>query len=118
MRGLTSFGLYQNELVDLLLNNTMISVALSGSTHEKSINFLHGEHFYSLFQTTVNSELLKKLDGTVPVLMKSAVYHPRMVSHAFSNFMVMLKVANPISCVEHVWTYGYPYFDSITETVR
>ncbi|XP_023688567.2 DNA-dependent protein kinase catalytic subunit isoform X1 [Paramormyrops kingsleyae] len=77
----------ENELVDLLLNNTMISLALSGSAHEKSINFLHGEYFYSLFQTTVNSELLRKLDGTVPVLMKSAVYHPRMISTLLNGML-------------------------------
>nr|CBN81784.1 DNA-dependent protein kinase catalytic subunit [Dicentrarchus labrax] len=71
----------QNEqLVDLLLNTIKVSVPISGSHSHNFISFSHGEYFYSLFQTTVNTELLRSLDTTVPRLMEASSQNPSMVS--------------------------------------
>ncbi|XP_047423865.1 DNA-dependent protein kinase catalytic subunit isoform X2 [Mugil cephalus] len=71
----------QNEqLVDLLLNTIMLSVPISGSHSHNFLSFSHGEYFYSLFQTTINTELLRSLDATVPRLMKASSQNPSMVS--------------------------------------
>ncbi|KAM4606662.1 DNA-dependent protein kinase catalytic subunit [Polymixia lowei] len=77
-----AFSLSQQseQLVNLLLNTIMLSVPLSGSHNHNFISFSHGEYFYSLFQMTINSELLKYLDTTVPHLMKAASHNPSMVS--------------------------------------
>ncbi|KAM3860678.1 DNA-dependent protein kinase catalytic subunit [Diretmus argenteus] len=77
-----AFSLSQqsDQLVDLLLNTIMLSVPLSGSHSHNFLSFSHGEYFYSLFQMTVNGELLKSLDHTVPRLMKAAPLNPSMVS--------------------------------------
>ncbi|KAJ0059871.1 hypothetical protein NL108_014572, partial [Boleophthalmus pectinirostris] len=68
------------QLVDLLLNTIMLSVPISGSHSYNFLNFSHGEYFYSLFQTTINAELLKSLTTTVPQLTKAASQNPTMVS--------------------------------------
>ncbi|XP_037613149.1 DNA-dependent protein kinase catalytic subunit isoform X1 [Sebastes umbrosus] len=71
----------QNEqLVDLLLNTIMLSVPISGSHSHNFLSFSHGEYFYSLFQATINTELLRCLDTTVPRLMKASSQNPSMVS--------------------------------------
>ncbi|XP_044032842.1 DNA-dependent protein kinase catalytic subunit isoform X2 [Siniperca chuatsi] len=72
---------YQSEqLVDLLLNTIMLSVPISGSHSHNFMSFSHGEYFYSLFQMTINTELLRSLDTTVPRLMKASSQNPSMVS--------------------------------------
>ena len=74
-------------LVELLLNTIRLSVPLSGGRHgDNFLCFSHGEYFYSLFQMTVNAELLRLLDATVPALMGAAARNPGMVrSHRFMN---------------------------------
>ncbi|XP_069007483.1 DNA-dependent protein kinase catalytic subunit [Embiotoca jacksoni] len=77
-----AFSLSQQseQLVGLLLNTIMLSVPISGSHSHNFLSFSHGEYFYSLFQTTVNTELLRSLDTTVPRLMKVSSQNPSMVS--------------------------------------
>uniref|UniRef100_A0A8D3CWJ1 DNA-dependent protein kinase catalytic subunit n=1 Tax=Scophthalmus maximus TaxID=52904 RepID=A0A8D3CWJ1_SCOMX len=75
-----AFCLSHEELVDLLLNTIMLSVPISGSHSRNFLSFSHGEYFYSLFQTTINGELLRCLDATVPALMKASSQNPGMVS--------------------------------------
>uniref|UniRef100_A0A3B4TQG3 DNA-dependent protein kinase catalytic subunit n=1 Tax=Seriola dumerili TaxID=41447 RepID=A0A3B4TQG3_SERDU len=78
-----AFSLSQQQsekLVDLLLNTIMLSVPISGSQSHNFLSFSHGEYFYSLFQTTVNTELLRSLDTTVPHLMNASSQNPSMVS--------------------------------------
>ncbi|XP_070783882.1 DNA-dependent protein kinase catalytic subunit [Enoplosus armatus] len=77
-----AFSLSQQseQLVDLLLNTIMLSVPISGSHSHNFMSFSHGEYFYSLFQTTINTELLRSLDTTVPRLMKASSQNPSMVS--------------------------------------
>lgn len=71
----------QNEqLVDLLLNTIMLSVPISGSHGKNFLSFSHGEYFYSLFQTTINTELLRSLDATVPRLTTVSSQNPATVS--------------------------------------
>uniref|UniRef100_A0A665X1D8 DNA-dependent protein kinase catalytic subunit n=1 Tax=Echeneis naucrates TaxID=173247 RepID=A0A665X1D8_ECHNA len=74
-----AFSLSQ-QLVDLLLNTIMLSVPISGSQSHNFLSFSHGEYFYSLFQKTVNTELLRSLDTTVPLFMKASSQNPSMVS--------------------------------------
>ncbi|KAM3592965.1 uncharacterized protein V6R79_002700 [Siganus canaliculatus] len=68
------------QLVELLLNTIRLSVPISGSHSHNVLSFSHGEYFYSLFQTTINTELLKSLDTTVPCLLKASSQNPSMVS--------------------------------------
>ncbi|XP_041817023.1 DNA-dependent protein kinase catalytic subunit isoform X2 [Chelmon rostratus] len=77
-----AFSLSQQseQLVDLLLNTIMLSVPISGSHSHNFLSFSHGEYFYSLFQATINTELLRSLDATVPALMKASSQNPSMVS--------------------------------------
>ncbi|KAK1173766.1 DNA-dependent protein kinase catalytic subunit [Acipenser oxyrinchus oxyrinchus] len=82
-----SLGGQCEELVGLLLNSIMLSVPLSDTSHKNFITFSHGEYFYSLFQETINSELLKNLDTTVPQLMKSAAENPKMVSMVLNGIL-------------------------------
>lgn len=71
----------QNEqLVDLLLNTITLSVPISGSHGKNFLSFSHGEYFYSLFQTTINTELLRSLDATVPRLTTVSSQNPATVS--------------------------------------
>lgn len=67
-------------LVDLLLNTVMLSVPLSGSHSHNFLSFSHGEYFYSLFQVTINTELLRSLDITIPRFMEASSKNPSMVS--------------------------------------
>uniref|UniRef100_A0A8B9RNH4 DNA-dependent protein kinase catalytic subunit n=1 Tax=Astyanax mexicanus TaxID=7994 RepID=A0A8B9RNH4_ASTMX len=69
-----------DQLVGLLLNSITLSVPLSGSLNPHFLSFSHGEYFYSLFQTTVNTELLRCLDRSVPLLLTAATQSPNMVS--------------------------------------
>ncbi|XP_044195297.1 DNA-dependent protein kinase catalytic subunit [Thunnus albacares] len=84
-----AFSLSQQseQLVDLLLNTIMLSVPISGSHSHKFLSFSHGEYFYSLFQTTINTELLRSLDTTVPRLMKASSLNPSMVSVLLNGMM-------------------------------
>ncbi|XP_034562055.1 DNA-dependent protein kinase catalytic subunit [Notolabrus celidotus] len=77
-----SFSLSEQSerLVELLLNTIMLSVPISGSHSHNFLSFSHGEYFYSLFQTTINNELLRHLNSTVPQLMKASSQNPSMVS--------------------------------------
>ncbi|KAM8881271.1 DNA-dependent protein kinase catalytic subunit [Synchiropus picturatus] len=77
-----AFSLSQQseQLVDLLLNTIMLSVPLSGTHSNNFLNFSHGEYFYSLFNLTINTELLKNLETTMPRLMVAASQNPVMVS--------------------------------------
>ncbi|GAA6219422.1 DNA-dependent protein kinase catalytic subunit [Lates japonicus] len=77
-----SFSLSQQseQLVELLLNTIMLSVPVSGSHSHNFLSFSHGEYFYSLFQMTINTELLRSLDTTVSRLMKASSQNPSMVS--------------------------------------
>ncbi|KAM7370115.1 hypothetical protein PAMP_011395 [Pampus punctatissimus] len=84
-----AFSLNQQseQLVDLLLNTIMLSVPISGSHSHKFLSFSHGEYFYSLFQTTINTALLRSLDTTVPRLMKASSCNPSMVSVLLNGMM-------------------------------
>ncbi|KAK6293153.1 hypothetical protein J4Q44_G00366540 [Coregonus suidteri] len=75
-----SLGGQSEQLVELLLNTIMLSVPLAGSRKQNFLSFSHGEYFYSLFQMTLNAELLSNLDTTVPLLMTAATQNPSMVS--------------------------------------
>uniref|UniRef100_A0A8B9LUH8 DNA-dependent protein kinase catalytic subunit n=1 Tax=Astyanax mexicanus TaxID=7994 RepID=A0A8B9LUH8_ASTMX len=75
-----SLGDQTEQLVGLLLNSITLSVPLSGSLNPHFLSFSHGEYFYSLFQTTVNTELLRCLDRSVPLLLTAATQSPNMVS--------------------------------------
>ncbi|KAG7524628.1 DNA-dependent protein kinase catalytic subunit [Solea senegalensis] len=77
-----AFSLSQQseQLVDLLLNTITLSVPISGSHTKNVLNFSHGEYFYSLFNMTVNTELLRSLDTAVPRLMTASSQNPAMVS--------------------------------------
>lgn len=66
--------------MDLLLNTISLSVTMSGSNSQNVLNFSHGEYFYSLFQTTVNAELLKRLQIAVPCLVNASSRNPAMVA--------------------------------------
>lgn len=63
----------------LLLNSITLSVPLSGSLNPHFLSFSHGEYFYSLFQNTINAELLQQLDRSVPLLLSAATQSPSMV---------------------------------------
>ncbi|KAF4110944.1 hypothetical protein G5714_007975 [Onychostoma macrolepis] len=73
-------GDQSEETVGLLLNTITLSVPLSGSLNPHFLSFSHGEYFYSLFQTSVNTELLCRVEHTVPLLLASANQNPSMVS--------------------------------------
>ncbi|KAM6971354.1 DNA-dependent protein kinase catalytic subunit isoform 1-T1 [Tautogolabrus adspersus] len=77
-----SFSLSEQseQLVDLLLNTIMLSVPISGSHSHNFLSFSHGEYFYSLFQATINTELLRRLSTSVPHLMKASSLNQTMVS--------------------------------------
>lgn len=75
------------ELVDLLLNTIMLSVPISGSHSHNFLSFSHGEYFYSLFQTTINTELLRSLSTTVPLLMNASSKNPSMVAPQRISFI-------------------------------
>ncbi|KAK2858626.1 hypothetical protein Q5P01_003246 [Channa striata] len=68
------------QLVNLLLNTIMLSVPISGTQSHNFLSFSHGEYFYSLFQTTINTELLRSLYTTVSHLMEASSQNPSMVS--------------------------------------
>lgn len=67
--------LQSEQLVDLLLNTMPVSEGLCLNL----LSFSHGEYFYSLFKTTINTELLRQLEIAVPLLMKASSENPTMV---------------------------------------
>lgn len=73
-------GNQSEETVGLLLNTITLSVPLSGSLNPHFLSFSHGEYFYSLFQTSLNTELLRSVECTVPLLLAAANQNPSMVS--------------------------------------
>uniref|UniRef100_A0A9J8AJD6 DNA-dependent protein kinase catalytic subunit n=1 Tax=Cyprinus carpio carpio TaxID=630221 RepID=A0A9J8AJD6_CYPCA len=73
-------GDQSEQTVGLLLNTITLSVPLSGSLNPHFLSFSHGEYFYSLFQTSLNTELLRRVEHTVPLLLASANQNPSMVS--------------------------------------
>lgn len=74
--------------MELLLNTIMLSVPISGSHSDNFLSFSHGEYFYSLFQTTINTELMRSLGTTVPCLMKASSQNPTMVIQRVKNAAV------------------------------
>nr|XP_055063378.1 DNA-dependent protein kinase catalytic subunit [Misgurnus anguillicaudatus] len=75
-----TLGDQSEDMVGLLLNTITLSVPLSGSLNPHFLSFSHGEFFYSLFQTSINAELLCSLDRTVPILLTAANQNSCMVS--------------------------------------
>ncbi|XP_042616499.1 DNA-dependent protein kinase catalytic subunit-like isoform X2 [Cyprinus carpio] len=73
-------GDQSEQTVGLLLNTITLSVPLSGSLNPHFLSFSHGEYFYSLFQTSLNTELLHRVEHTVPLLLAAANQNPSMVS--------------------------------------
>ncbi|XP_037550083.1 DNA-dependent protein kinase catalytic subunit [Nematolebias whitei] len=84
-----AFSLSQQseQLVDLLLNSIMLSVPISGDHSRNFLSFSHGEYFYSLFQMTVNTKLLKSLTTSVPRLMNAASQNPSTVSMLLNGML-------------------------------
>uniref|UniRef100_A0A3P9H2R7 DNA-dependent protein kinase catalytic subunit n=1 Tax=Oryzias latipes TaxID=8090 RepID=A0A3P9H2R7_ORYLA len=82
-----SFSQQSEQLVDLLLNTIMLSVPISGGRSNNFLSFSHGEYFYSLFQATINAELLKSLESTVPRLMKASTQNLTMVSMLLNGML-------------------------------
>ncbi|XP_024136141.1 DNA-dependent protein kinase catalytic subunit isoform X1 [Oryzias melastigma] len=82
-----SFSQQSEQLVDLLLNTIMLSVPISGGRSHNFLSFSHGEYFYSLFQATINAELLKSLESTVPRLMKASTQNLTMVSMLLNGML-------------------------------
>ncbi|XP_029105413.1 DNA-dependent protein kinase catalytic subunit-like [Scleropages formosus] len=71
----------QTELMmELLLKNMKMPELQLGTSNQSCTTFSHGELFYTLFETTISSELLKNADSTVPVLMACAISNTSMVS--------------------------------------
>lgn len=68
--------LQSEQLVDLLLNTMPVSEGHCLNL----LSFSHGEYFYSLFKTTINTELLRQLGIAVPLLMKASSENPTMVA--------------------------------------
>ncbi|KAK9971873.1 hypothetical protein ABG768_025216 [Culter alburnus] len=73
-------GNQSEQTVGLLLNTITLSVPLSGSLNPHFLSFSHGEYFYSLFQMSLNTELLCSVECTVPLLLAAANQNPSMVS--------------------------------------
>lgn len=85
--------------MDLLLNTIMLSVPISGSHGKNFLSFSHGEYFYSLFQATVNTELLRSLEATVPRLTTVSSQNPATVSSLAFFAKDGRSCANPAVCV-------------------
>lgn len=68
--------LQSEQLVELLLN----TIPILERHCLNLLSFSHGEYFYSLFKTTINTELLRQLEITVPLLMKASSENPTMVA--------------------------------------
>lgn len=105
-------SLQSEQLVDLLLNTIMLSVPISGSHSHNFLSFSHGEYFYSLFQMTINTELLKNLDLTVPRLMKASSQNPSMVVyclflHLWIIFSVRIILSTSVICSTNVWLWSW-----------
>lgn len=83
-------ALQSEQLVDLLLN----TMPVSESACLNLLSFSHGEYFYSLFKTTINTELLRQLEITVPLLMKASSENPTMVAvyPCFISFFQFFKM--------------------------
>ncbi|TWW70550.1 DNA-dependent protein kinase catalytic subunit [Takifugu flavidus] len=75
-----AFSLNQQgeQLVDLLLNTMTVPGGQPLS---------HGEYFYSLFKSTINTELLKNLEITVPLIMKASSGKSTMVSMLLNGLL-------------------------------
>ncbi|XP_037658373.1 DNA-dependent protein kinase catalytic subunit [Choloepus didactylus] len=82
-----AFGGLCEQLMNLLLNTSVLSKPSLGRPQRNIINFSHGEYFYSLFSETINAELLKNLDIAVLELMKSSVNNPKMVSAVLNGML-------------------------------
>ncbi|XP_067887902.1 DNA-dependent protein kinase catalytic subunit isoform X2 [Heterodontus francisci] len=82
-----SLGGQCEELVSLLLNTLELSVPLSGASQRHFVSFSHGEYFYTLFQETINGELLRNLNSAVTQLMSSARENPKMVSTVLNGML-------------------------------
>ncbi|XP_048062032.1 LOW QUALITY PROTEIN: DNA-dependent protein kinase catalytic subunit-like [Megalobrama amblycephala] len=80
-------GNQSEQTVHLLLNTIPLSVPLSGSLNPHFLSFSHGEYFYSLFQTSLNTELLRSVECTVPLLLAAANQNPSMVSVLLNSML-------------------------------
>ncbi|XP_062235399.1 DNA-dependent protein kinase catalytic subunit [Platichthys flesus] len=122
-----SFSLSEQseQLVDLLLNTIMLSVPISGGHSSSFLSFSHGEYFYSLFQMTINDELLRSRDATVPRLMRASSQNPGMVSvllngmldHSFGERSVRKTLGKQL--VEEVlrrWSSLQPWWEGQSST--
>jgi len=89
-------SLQSEQLVDLLLNTIMLSVPISGSQCHNFLSFSHGEYFYSLFQMTINTELLRSLNTTVARLMEASSQNPSMVAPS-SSFLLHFSIPEHLS---------------------
>lgn len=66
------------QVVDLLLNTRTVPGSQPLS---------HGEYFYSLFKSTINTELLRNLETTVPLIMKASSGKSTMVAAGSPMFL-------------------------------
>lgn len=82
-------SLQSEQLVDLLLNTIMLSVPISGGHSHNYLSFSHGEYFYSLFHMTINTELLRSLDTTVPRLLKASSLNPGTVANLITRSLLI-----------------------------
>lgn len=80
------------------MNTIMLSVPVSGSHSDNFLTFSHGEYFYSLFQSTINTELLRSINATVPHLMKASSQSPTMVQQRFH----VIRIDADFKCVVDV----------------
>lgn len=89
--------LQSEHLVGLLLN----TIPVSGNHHPNLLSFSHGEYFYSTFKTTINTELLRKVDITVPLLMKASSENPNMVNiyPSFCFFKMCCNISSVLTMV-------------------
>lgn len=67
-------------LTDLLQGEQLVDLLLNTTTVPGSQPLSHGEYFYSLFKSTINPELLKNLQITVPLIMKASSGKSTMVA--------------------------------------
>lgn len=96
------YPLQSEQLVDLLLN----TMPVTESHCLNLLSFSHGEYFYSLFKTTINTELLRQLDITVPLLMKASSENPSMVA-VYPCFILIFQLFDAFTIVIQttVWVF-------------
>ncbi|KAL4648766.1 DNA-dependent protein kinase catalytic subunit isoform X1 [Arapaima gigas] len=122
-----STGRQTELMMDLLLNSTKMSVLLSRPLNQSSMSFSHGMFFYTLFQMTISSELLKNLDTTVPILMAAAVTNTSIVSSLLNGMLDhcfrerLLRKSQGSRMVERVlkhWSSLHPWWAQDTASTE